>query len=88
MSISLQFLERSAADSGFQPAALEKVTRLGELAADIGQNAWSRAGDPDAHAGARAGRRCDAVMASEFPGAVWWTFDCRGIHAGAEKKNV
>ncbi len=64
MSVSLQFLERSAADTGFQPVAIEKVTRLGELAANIGQNACSRAGDLDAHAGARAGRRWDAVMAS------------------------
>ena len=87
MSVSLQFLERSAAATGFQPAALEKVARLGEVAADIGQNAWSRAGDFDDHAGARAGRRWDAVLA-EFAGAMWWTFDCRCIHLVAEKKDV
>ncbi len=42
MSVSLQFLERSAADTGFQPVAIEKVTRLGELAADIGRHPFLR----------------------------------------------
>jgi hypothetical protein len=35
VSFSLEFLERSAADTGFRISALEKVVRLGELAADI-----------------------------------------------------
>jgi len=42
MSVSLQFLERSAAQTGFQPAALEKVIRLGELAADVGRHPFLR----------------------------------------------
>lgn len=32
MSLSLEFLERSASETGFQVSALEKVARLGELA--------------------------------------------------------
>jgi len=35
MSPSLTFLERCAADTGFQVGVLEKVVRLGELAADV-----------------------------------------------------
>lgn len=42
MSVSLQFLERSAAQTGFLPAALEKVARLGELAADVGRHPFLR----------------------------------------------
>lgn len=38
MSLSLQFLERCAADTGFQASALEKVVRLGEMVADIGRH--------------------------------------------------
>ncbi len=38
MSVSLGYLERCAADSGFQPSAIEKVIRLGELAADVGRH--------------------------------------------------
>ena len=37
MSLSLEFLERSASETGFRVSALEKVARLGELAADIGR---------------------------------------------------
>ena len=37
MSVSLQFLERASAETGFQQVALEKVVRLGELAAEIGR---------------------------------------------------
>lgn len=35
MSLSLEFLDRCASESGFRVAALEKVGRLGELAGDI-----------------------------------------------------
>jgi predicted nucleotidyltransferase component of viral defense system len=38
MSVSLQFLERASAETGFQQVALEKVVRLGELAAEIGRH--------------------------------------------------
>lgn len=37
MSISPQRLESLAAETGFRPGTLEKVVRLGELAADIGR---------------------------------------------------
>ena len=42
MSVSRQFLERAAAETGFQPVALEKVVRLGEVAADIGRHPFLR----------------------------------------------
>lgn len=35
MRISLEYLERCSAETGYQIASLEKVARLGELAADI-----------------------------------------------------
>jgi predicted nucleotidyltransferase component of viral defense system len=35
MGVSAAFLERAAARTGFRPAALEKVIRLGELARDV-----------------------------------------------------
>jgi hypothetical protein len=35
MSVSLDYLQRCGAETGFQPATLEKVVRLGELAGDI-----------------------------------------------------
>jgi hypothetical protein len=35
MSPSLSFFERCRADTGFQIDVLEKVVRLGELAADV-----------------------------------------------------
>lgn len=38
MSASLEYLERCAAETGFRVAALEKVVRLGELAADISRH--------------------------------------------------
>jgi predicted nucleotidyltransferase component of viral defense system len=38
VSLSLEFLERSAAETGFRVSSLEKVARLGELAADIGRH--------------------------------------------------
>ena len=38
MSLSLEFLERSASETGFRVSALEKVVRLGEMAADIGRH--------------------------------------------------
>jgi predicted nucleotidyltransferase component of viral defense system len=38
MSPSLEFLERCSAETGFAVATLEKVVRLGELAADIGRH--------------------------------------------------
>jgi predicted nucleotidyltransferase component of viral defense system len=38
MNISLEYLERCAADSGFQIGPLEKVTRLGELASHIARH--------------------------------------------------
>ena len=38
MSVSLEFLQRSAAETGFRPAILEKVVRLGELAGDMGRH--------------------------------------------------
>jgi predicted nucleotidyltransferase component of viral defense system len=38
VSLSLEFLERSAAETGFRVSVLEKVARLGELAADIGRH--------------------------------------------------
>lgn len=38
MSLSLEYLERCAAETGFQVGALEKVVRLGELAGDISRH--------------------------------------------------
>lgn len=38
MNISQEYLERCAADSGFQIGPLEKVTRLGELASHIARH--------------------------------------------------
>lgn len=38
MSVSATYLERCAADTGFQPAVLEKVIRLGMLANEIGRH--------------------------------------------------
>lgn len=38
MSPSLEYLERCAADTGFQVGPLEKVVRLGEFAADVARN--------------------------------------------------
>ncbi len=38
MSVSLQFLQRCAAETGYRPDALEKVIRLGELAGDVGRH--------------------------------------------------
>ena len=38
MSPSLEFLERCSAETGYQISALEKVVRLGELAADIARH--------------------------------------------------
>lgn len=38
MSVSREYLERCANDTGFQVAALEKVVRLGDLAGDIGRH--------------------------------------------------
>ncbi len=35
VSVSREFLERAAAETGFQPGALEKVVRLGEVANDV-----------------------------------------------------
>lgn len=40
MSPSLEYLERCAADTGFQVASLEKVARLGEFAADVTRHAF------------------------------------------------
>jgi len=40
MSVSLEYLERCAGETGFQVASLEKVTRLGELAGDIARHAF------------------------------------------------
>jgi predicted nucleotidyltransferase component of viral defense system len=38
MSPSLEYLERCAADTGFQVGALEKVARLGEFASDVARH--------------------------------------------------
>jgi predicted nucleotidyltransferase component of viral defense system len=38
MSPSLEFLERCSAETGYQASALEKVVRLGQLAADIARH--------------------------------------------------
>jgi hypothetical protein len=38
MSPSLEYLQRCSADTGYQVASLEKVVRLGELAADIARH--------------------------------------------------
>jgi hypothetical protein len=40
MSISLAFLTRCAAETGFRPETLEKVVRLGEVAEDIARHPW------------------------------------------------
>ncbi len=37
MSVSRQKLESLAADTGFRPGTVEKVVRLGQLAAHIGR---------------------------------------------------
>ncbi len=38
MSVSLEYLERCSAESGFPVAGLEKVVRLGEVAAEVGRH--------------------------------------------------
>ena len=38
MNLSAEYLDELAADTGFRPETLEKVIRLGELAADIGRH--------------------------------------------------
>ena len=38
MSPSLEYLERCAAETGFQVTPLEKVVRLGEMAADVARH--------------------------------------------------
>jgi predicted nucleotidyltransferase component of viral defense system len=38
MNLSLEYIERCSAETGFQVASLEKVARLGELAADIARH--------------------------------------------------
>jgi len=38
MSPSLEYLERCSAETGYQVSALEKVVRLGEMAADIARH--------------------------------------------------
>jgi len=38
MSVSLDYLQRFGAQTGFQPATLEKVVRLGELAGDVARH--------------------------------------------------
>ena len=38
MPVSVEFLERATAETGFQAAALEKVVRLGELAGDVARH--------------------------------------------------
>jgi len=38
MSVSLEYLQRCGAETGFQPATLERVVRLGELAGDIARH--------------------------------------------------
>lgn len=40
MSLSFEYLERCATESGFTVSTLEKVARLGELAGDIGRHAF------------------------------------------------
>lgn len=40
MNVSLDYLERCAADTGFQVGPLEKVTRLGQLASHIGRHTF------------------------------------------------
>jgi len=38
MGVSFEYLQRYAAETGFQPGILEKVVRLGELAGDIARH--------------------------------------------------
>jgi len=38
MNVSLEYLDRCAAETGFQIDSLEKVTRLGEMASDIARH--------------------------------------------------
>jgi hypothetical protein len=38
MNISLEFLDRCSAETGFQVAALDKVTRMGEIAGNIARD--------------------------------------------------
>ena len=38
MTISLEYLERCSAETGFPVAGLEKVARLGEMAAEVGRH--------------------------------------------------
>lgn len=38
MPASLEYLERCATETGYQVAALEKVTRLGEIAGEVGRH--------------------------------------------------
>ena len=47
MSVSPDFLERCAEETGFLPATLEKVIRLGELAGDIGRHPFLALARPD-----------------------------------------
>lgn len=38
MTVSLEYLQQCSSETGFRPVALEKVTRLGELAAEVGRH--------------------------------------------------
>ena len=38
MSVSLEFLERRAAETGYAVTTLEKVTRLGAIASEVGRH--------------------------------------------------
>lgn len=40
MSVSLEYLERCAGETGFQVASLEKVARLGDLAGDVARHGF------------------------------------------------
>ena len=44
MSASLEYLQCCSAETGFPVAGLEKVVRLGEMAAEVGRHPWVKQG--------------------------------------------
>jgi hypothetical protein len=60
MSPSLEYLETCSTQTGYQVAPLEKVVRLGELAADVARHPFFPKTNNPARglAACRAGRKC------------------------------
>lgn len=66
MSPSLEYLERCAAETGFQVTPLEKVVRLGEMAADLARRRGYRVQQSaDAFAGRKLYLRYRSTLGPE-----------------------